>query len=238
MDAQRIGIVGASALVLGLITTASSGAVVKEVEWPFLGLKATNVTGGIVSPGYTGTLSVTGDADSVLSFRKVNAVNDLGSAIFTGPGVGGLSFSATLHWTAGVIAAGSTISFSVDSNGDGLFDAMDDSFSAAFVTGTGSIGDQDGDPTKLRLGAELVSLSVLDGGDAGSDWGGSVLPASFPAGSFFQFTINKALINAGAGSMDGDTNVSVFAMIPLPTPVGLASAGLLGLAVIRRRRSV
>jgi len=60
------------------------------------------------------------------------------------------------------------------------------------------------------------------------------------SGSFFNFSFTPSTQAGGVGSFDDSTQLAFDVQgrtIPLPTPVGMASIGLIGLGAIRRRRA-
>lgn len=224
MKAIVIGIAGALATV-----GAAEAATVAQLD--VNGLTAVASDPGF-GANYTGTLTLSDDANSGL-FQVLKDGISQGS--FGGPYTGtNFAFSATFAFVNGnITGVGYTVS--VASAMDGMFD---DVYSATIVAGVGNIAADPGKP-----GSYIVAAATNSGSFSDSIFGGvdvSEFMGSDLVGHFLSFKIDGLLID-GDTLTDDDVDIEIFirqgVIIPLPTPVGLAGAGLLGLAAIRRRRS-
>lgn len=183
-------------------------------------------------PGYTGNLTLSNDGNSGL-FGMLKNGNGIGIG-FGGPYVGGnMSFSAVFSFNAGAITG---IGFQLKV-ASALNSVLDNIYMASIVPGVGNILNDPGKPGSYIVAAQTFGGSFNTnsfGGVDVSEFTGTSLP-----GNFLNFKIDGNLIN-GTSKTDADVDIDIFVTsnaIPLPTPVALASAGLLGLAAIRRRRA-
>lgn len=191
-------------------------------------------TGGTFNQNFTGTITLAKDANSSLA----NVLKD-GQGVgigFTGPYSGAnLSFTAIFNFMNGNIT-GMGIEIGVDKDGDTVFE---DVYTATVNSGMGNILPDAGDP-----GSWIIAASTRDGmfsnpTFAGVDVSEFFGPLVASPGNFINFKIDGAAIN-GMSRSDNDVDIDIFVntrIIPLPTPVAMASIGLVGLASIRRRRA-
>lgn len=216
----------AAGLVAGLAGSAMAGT---EVQLDVNGLTAV-AAGNTFNSSFTGTLTLSGDANSSLqSILKDGAA----AAGFTGPYTGAaLSFSAVFSFAGGNIS-GVGITVGVDTNADTF---IDDIYSTSVLAGVGNIDPDAGVPGGWVVTARTTQGSFNAATYAGvdvSEFFGMLVP-----GNFINFKINSSAIN-GATRTDSDVDIDIFArtsIIPLPSAVGMASVGLISIAGVRRRR--
>lgn len=216
----------AAGLVAGIAGSAMAGT---EVQLDVNGLTAV-AAGNSFNSSFTGSLTLSGDANSSLqSVLKDGAA----AAGFSGPYSGtALAFSATFTFAGGNIS-GIGISVGVDLNNDTV---IDDTYTASVVGGVGNI-----DPDAGLSGGWVVTAKTTGGSFSGSTFAGVDVSEFFGMlvpGNFINFKINGSAIN-GSTRTDSDVDIDIFArtsVIPLPSAVGMASVGLVGVAGIRRRR--
>lgn len=217
------------AFALAAVGTSAHGATVLQIDVNSLTAVA---SGSKFDTSFTGALVLSKDASSNLPAVLRNGVGfGLG---FGGPYNGArLAFSATFNFVAGDIT-GLGLSVGVDANGDNV---IDNTYSTSVSAGVGNIIPDAGKPGSFIVAAVTNSGafdSLTFGGVDVSDFFGLLSP-----GNFLNFAIDGALLNATSRS-DTDVNVDIFvhaSIIPLPSPAGLASVGLVGVLGLRRRRS-
>lgn len=188
--------------------------------------------GNTFNSAFTGSLTLAKDGNSALA----NVLkNGQGVGIgFTGPYSGAnFSFAATFNFVNGNIT-GLGLDVGVDTNNDTV---IDDTYTAIVNAGMGNILADAGNP-----GSYIVAASTRDGTFNSMSFAGVDVSEFFnflAPGNFINFKITGSAIN-GATRTDTDVDIDIFAtteIIPLPTPVGMAACGLVGVAGIRRRRN-
>ncbi len=160
---------------------------------------------------HTGRLLLSHDANSVLAGVLLNGMNQTLSSTLA-------SFSGDILFAGGFVSGGSFTVTNVDGS----------SYSASIVAGIGRIRTQAGQGFRIDglTFQGLFSGPLFAGVNVSPFF--SVQPLF---GSFLHFAFSP-----NAAGRDADADIDIFATIPLPTSAGLAGAGLLGLAGIRRRR--
>lgn len=160
---------------------------------------------------HSGRLLMTHDANSTLAGVALNGTQQTLTSSMA-------SFTGEILLVSGLVSGGS---FTV-SNLDGS------SYTASIVAGVGRVR------TQIGQGFRIDGLT-FQGLFGGPSFAGADVSAFFSVqplfGSFLHFAFNPT-----AGGLDQDADIDIFATIPLPTTAGLAGAGLLGLAGVRRRR--
>jgi len=216
----------AAGLVAGIAGSAMAGT---EIQLDVNGLTAV-AAGSTFNSSFTGTLTLSGDTNSSLAAVLKDSSNAAG---FSGPYTGAaLSFSAVFSFAAGNIS-GIGITVGVDTNADTF---IDDVYTTSVLGGVGNI-----DPDAGLTGGWVVTAKTTQGSFNGSTYAGVDVSEFFGMlvpGNFINFKINGSLIN-GMSRTDSDVDIDIFArtsVIPLPSAVGMASVGLIGVAGIRRRR--
>ena len=218
-----------AAVAAGGLAGSASAATIVQMD---VNAVTAVASGPAFGPGYTGNLTLSKNSASGL-FGMLKNGNGVGIG-FGGPYTGAnFAFTATFSFNAGAITGiGYTLKISSALNG-----TLDNIYSASVVPGVGNILNDPGKPGSYIVGAETDGGSFnasTFGGVSVSEFIGTDLP-----GNFLNFKIDGALIN-GASKTDNNVDIDIFVttnVIPLPTPVGLASAGLIGLVAVRRRRN-
>ena len=199
------------------------------VQMDVNGLTATT-SGPNFGLNYTGSLTLSGDSGL---FGMLVDGSSVGIG-FNGPYTGtNFDLSATFTFNSGDITGiGLTVRTSSAMNG-----VLDDVYTAQILSGNGNILPDMGKP-----GAFIVAAQTDGGGFSDAVFGGvdvSDFLNTTLVGNFLNFKIDGGLVNNGSKT-DPDVDIDIFvrnSVIPLPTPVGLASVGLLSLAAVRRRRA-
>ncbi len=221
-------VLGAAIVVAGLAGSANAATIVQ------MDVNSVTATAGspAFGPGYTGNLTLSKNGNSGL-FGMLKNGNGIGIG-FGGPYTGAnIAFNATFSFNAGAIT-GIGFQLKVASALNGVLDNI---YMASIVPGVGNILNDPGKPGSYIVAAQTFGGSFNTnsfGGVDVSEFTGSDLP-----GNFLNFKIDGNLIN-GSTKTDNDVDIDIFVTsnaIPLPTPLALASAGLLGIAAIRRRRA-
>jgi hypothetical protein len=170
--------------------------------------------GGAFSENYTGTLSLYSQSPANLVGVFLNGANMTANGSFTGALD---AFTGTVHLVDGKIVGG----------GFSLVLVGGDSYGAQIVEGTGMV-------RRLRSGYFFEGLT-FDGMFSSASFGGVDIQPWFDAqpllGNFIEFGYTP-----NAFGFDNTANLDIFVIVPLPTGAGLAGAGLLTLACVRRRR--
>lgn len=221
-------LIALSACALAAVSSAANGGTVVQIDVNSLSAAA---SGTKFDTSFTGTLSLSKDASSNLPAVLRDGVGfGLG---FGGPYSGSrLAFSAVFSFVGGDIT-GLGVNVGVDANGDNI---IDDTYSTSITAGLGNILADAGKP-----GSFIVAAVTHDGAFNGLTFGGvdvSEFFGIFSPGNFLSFAIDGALLNSTSRT-DSDVDVDIFvhaSIIPLPTPVGLCTAGLVGICGLGRRR--
>ncbi len=178
-------------------------------------LTATASSAGF-STSFTGTISLSDDANSTLNGVKID-----GTSQTIGAGFVLSSLTGSITTVGGAVTGGS---FSV-SVSDGF---TTDTYTASIVAGSGSINTQAGQGFTI----DGLTFSGFFSSTSFAGVNVSVWDSNEPlTGSFLNFAFDP-----GAGTTDADADLDVFVVVPLPTGAGLGLAGLIGLAGVRRRR--
>lgn len=200
------GVVG----LVCLFTSQSDAASVLQFDLDGVVVDA----GGAFDETFTGTLNLYSQSPSNLVGVFMDGVNMTANGSFTGVMD---SFTGTVHLVGGQIVGG----------GFSLALAGGDSYGAQIVEGTGMV-------RRLRSGYFFEGLT-FDGVFSDSTFGGLNIQPWFDAqplvGNFIEFGYTP-----DANGYDSTANLDIFVIIPLPTGAGLAAAGLLAAACVRRRR--
>lgn len=217
----------ATLIGLALAAMAGTAQAATEVQLDVNSLTVV-ASGGTFNTSFTGSLALTGDANSSLTSVLKDGAADPG---FTGPYAGtALSFMATFSFTNGDIS-GIGISVGVDLNADTV---IDDTYTTTVAPGMGNI-----DTDKGRPGDFIITARTFGGMFSGTTFAGVDVSEFFGMsnpGNFINFKVNGASLN-GASRSDNDVDIDIFVRpIPLPSGAGMAAVGLIGLASVRRRR--
>ncbi len=206
---RTFGVIAAAGLIA---TSAMAG---NEIQFDVNSVTA--VASGPFGTGFTGTITLSDDANSTLSAILING-SDQGIAS------GQLSdFSGTITLVGGVVTGGS---FTLEANGS-------ETYMASIVAGSGTVGTSAGSTGPFTIDG-LTFMGAFSGLTGGTDFAGvDVTPWAGGAvrGSFLEFKFGP-----NASGVDTDADVDIFAVVPVPAPAALAAAGLVGLASTRRRR--
>jgi hypothetical protein len=210
MTPHRTGLIALGALALTGVAHADS-----LLQIDLNSLTATASSAGF-STGFTGTISLSHDANSTLNGIKID-----GTTQTIGAGFVLSSLSGSITTVAGAVTGGS---FSVS-----VFDGFTtDTYTASIVAGSGLINSQAGQGFTI----DGLTFSGLFSGTSFAGVDVTTWDSNEPlGGSFLNFAFDP-----GAGTTDSDADLDVFVMVPLPTGAGLGLAGLFGLGAMRRRR--
>jgi hypothetical protein len=131
-------------------------------------------------------------------------------------------FSGTINLQNGTVSGGS-FTIEVTESGGGT-----NSYMAQIASGVGSVEPQAGQGFQIDglTFQGMFSSDTFAGADVSPWFGAQPLPGSFLT---FQFEPN-------ANGVDDETDIDIFVVIPLPAGGAMASAALVGLAGVRRRR--
>lgn len=170
-------------------------------------------SGGTFGLNYTGDITLDMDGNSSLSGILIDGSSQ--------PIVGSLSdFDGEINLNNGIVTGGW---FTVVVNGG-------ETYTANIVMNSGMVQESVGQTGPYTINGITFQgfFSGLTGnlfaGVDVSDW----ITANGASGSFLEIKFD--------GGTDTNTDIDIFVVVPMPAPVGLAGAGLLGLAAIRRRR--
>ncbi len=207
--------IAASALIgLSAVGAAHAG---NELQFDVNSLTAS--ANGVFGTGFTGSVSLVDDSNSTLTDMLIN-----GTAQGIAAGQLG-SFTGSITIVAGAVTGGSFT----------ITDTSGASYTATIVNGSGTVSNSPGATGPFRIDG-LTFNGTFAGLSGGTDFAGvdvttwsSVQPLT---GSFLQFKFGP-----DAQGVDTNTDIDIFAVVPLPTPVGLGVAGLVGIAGLRRRRA-
>lgn len=206
--AHALGAIAAA----GLFATASYAD--KVLQFDINSLTAYD-SGGTFDENYTGSITLEMDGNSALAAILINGSNQPIASGQLG------DFNGQIDIMNGVVTGGS---FTIES-------IAGEMYSATIITNSGNVTASAGQTGPFTIDgltfqgffSNLTGGTMFAGVDV-SDW----VSANGVSGSFLEIKFN--------GGMDTDTDIDIFVVVPLPAPFGLASAGLLGLVAIRRRR--
>ncbi len=210
----------AAGLAAGLSGSAL-GATVSQINPTFTPVRA-DVTAGAFPVGggtVTGQLTLT---QKIGTSFQINTIN---GSFF--PGFTVSTIAAVINITANEVTSATFAVTMTDTSG----------FTAIGGNGIGV-------DLVWQNGAYNVRGSISNFLLSGPTLAGVNVSAAFAAqplaGSFFDFSFTPNVNAGGVGSFDTSTQLAFDVQgraIPLPTPIGMASIGLIGLGAIRRRRA-
>ncbi|RMH27961.1 MAG: hypothetical protein D6693_04310 [Planctomycetota bacterium] len=211
------GIQITAALAAASVMSAAQAAQVLQFDLNSL----TATSSSLVSTGFTGTITLSKDANSTLNAILIDGVDQ-------GIAAGQLlAVTGSITLSAGTVTGGS---LSITDTGGNVY-------SANIVSGSGSVTLSAGQTGPFRIDGltfqGMFNSNTFAGVDV-SPWN-----ASEPLnGSFLQFKFGQDANNDGIAdsNVDTDSDIDVFVIVPTPTAAGLAGLGLLGLGAVRRRR--
>lgn len=204
---RTLGVIAAA----GLAATSAQAAGVLQFDVNSI----TAAASGPFSTGFTGSVALSSDSNSTLAEILINGTSQNIAAGQLG------SFTGTIMITAGVVTGGS---FSLSDTGGNTYSASIQNGSGLVKTSAGQTGPFTIDGLTFM---GMFNSSTFAGVDV-TAWD-SAEPLG---GSFLQFTFGPT----GPNNTDTDADIDIFVVVPLPAPAGLATAGLIGLAAVRRRR--
>ena len=220
------------AAAMAIAGAAGSAQATTIVQMDVNSVTAVASNGGF-GTNYTGSLTLSTNANTRL---EAMLKNEAPAAGFGGPYAGAnVSFDAIFNFNAGAITGiGYTLKVSSGLNG-----VLNNIYMASVVPGSGGIIFH---PGSLPGQPEFFVAAATEGGSFNSATFGGVDVSEFLGfdlpGNFLNFKLHGNAINS-ASRTDNDVDIDIFVttnIIPLPTPVGLACAGLVGIAAVRRRR--
>ncbi len=212
---NKVCMLAAAALVGFGATNAANAEQVLQFDVNSL----TATASGPFGTGFTGTVTLSDDANSTLTDMLID-----GSA--QNIAAGQLAdFSGTITIMGGTVTGGS---FSItDING-----AV---YSASIVALSGNVGTAAGQTGPFTIDGLTFAggfANLMNGTDfAGVDVSTWDIPGAI-RGSFLEFKFGP-----NAQGIDTDADVDIFAVVPMPAPAAMAFVGLGGLATLRRRRA-
>lgn len=173
--------------------------------------------GGAFSTTFSGTISLSKDANASFNGVKINEVDqgvDLSTWTLS-------AFTGSITLSSGTVTGGS---FSVSVT-DG---STTDTYAATITSSSGDVDTQSGQGFNIDglTFAGTFSSSTFAGVDVSNAF--SIQPLT---GSFLNFAFSP-----DSSGFDSDADMDIFVVIPLPAGAGLGLAGLAGLACVRRRR--
>jgi hypothetical protein len=203
----------ATAAALALLAGAGVASATQVLQIDVNALTATAAPG--FSVGYTGSVDLTTNANTELAGILINGANQSISGTLDG-------FTGTIELVNGDVAGGS---FAVSVLEADMMTV--NTYSATISGAEGSVNTQAGQGFSIDglTFAGTFSSAVFAGVDV-SDW----FDAQPLTGSFLQFAFNP-----NAMGVDGDSDIDIFVVVPLPAGGAMAFAGLAGLASVRRR---
>lgn len=160
---------------------------------------------------HTGRLVLSDDANSVLAGVLLNNTTQTLSSSLA-------SFAGVINLVGGVVMGGSLSVTNLDGS----------SYTASIVSGIGTVNVQVGQ------GFQIDGLTFA-GLFSGPLFAGVDVSPFFSVQPLFGSLLNFAF-SPDAGGHDADSDIDIWATIPLPASGGLAALGLAGLAGVRRRR--
>jgi len=174
--------------------------------------------GGGFGLDFTGSISMTDDATSILAGVLIDGMSQSINGTLS-------TFSGQIDFVNGDVDGGNFTVTVLENDGITL-----NSYTAQITQGVGDISTQAGAPGQFSIDGltfeGFFSSDVFAGVDV-SDWN----EAEPLIGSFIQFKFAP-----NASGVDTDSDIDIFVVIPLPAGGALASAGLIGLLGVRRRR--
>ncbi len=212
----RVLVAGAGLAIAGASTSMAITQVQIDVNSLSVQAQVGDGAGGWVNAAFggtthTGRLVLVDDANSVLAGVLINGVNQTLSSTLA-------SFSGIIDLVGGVVSGGSLSVSNVDGS----------SYTASIVSGIGSVNTQVGQGFQI----DGLTFAGLFGGPL---FAGVDVSPFFSVQPLFGSLLNFAF-SPNAGGHDSDSDIDIWATIPLPTSGGLAALGLAGLAGVRRRR--
>lgn len=210
----------AAASVVAAVSGSAMASTVTQINPVFNPVRADVTAGAFPVGGGTITGSLSLSQGAAPTFFSINTFN---GAFF--PGFTVLSIAATINIVNNNVTSASFSVLMTDGSG---------------FTATG--GTSPGNDLVWENGAYNVRGSISNFLLSGPLLAGVDVSAAFNAqplsGSFFNFSFTPNTQAGGVGSFDDTTQLAfdVMRVIPLPTSVGMASIGLLGVAGVRRRR--
>lgn len=203
------GVIAATAMFAATTSASAVNELRFDVNSLTIATSGGGAFGGLI---HTGTLTLTGDANTFLAGVLID-----GSPVAFSYST--IALSGTITLDGGSVTGGS---FSVTIDGTEIY-------SSSILGGSGSVNTQAGQ------GFTIDGLTFA-GAFSTTSWAGvdvTIWDAAEPLhGSFLNIAYNP-----GVTGVDVDSDMEVFVVIPLPSAAGLASVGLIGLAS-RRRRSL
>lgn len=213
MMIRKNSFLAAALIGLGTAGVANAGSVLQFDVNSF-----TAVASGAFSTGFTGSVTMTKDANTNLNDILIDGASQ---NIATGQLA---AFTGVINIVSGVVTSGA---FS-------LTDVSGSSYETQIIGGSGVVGTAAGSSgpftitglTFNGLFTNLVNGTDFAGVDVSSwDIGGV-------SGSFLEFKFGP-----DANGVDTDADADIFAMVPMPSPVLMGVGGLAGVAGLRRRRA-
>jgi hypothetical protein len=203
------GVIAATAMFVATTSASAVNELRFDVNSLTIATSGGGAFGGLI---HTGTLTLTGDANTVLAGVLID-----GSPVAFSYST--ITLSGTISLTVGAVTGGS---FSVTVDGTEIY-------STSILSGVGSVNTQAGQ------GFTIDGLTFA-GAFNTTSWA-SVDVSPWDAAEPLHGSFLNVAYNPNGSGLDVDADMEVFVVIPLPSAAGLASVGLIGLAS-RRRRSL
>jgi len=213
MATKNRTMLGVTAAALAAFAGASVASAGTEVQIDVNALTATAAPG--FSTTYTGDVVLSTNANSMLAGMLIDGVGQTVTGTLS-------DFTGTISIANGLVTGGSFTVEVLESDAVTM-----NSYTASIVGGSGSVGTQAGQGFTIDglTFAGLFSSNTFAGVDV-SPW----YDAQPLVGSFLQFAFNP-----NAMGVDVQSDIDIYATVPLPAGGAMAFAGLVGLAGVRRR---
>lgn len=211
---RTLGIIAAA----GVFAAAAQANSVLQLDINSLTATA---SGAFNATNFTGSVVLSMDGNTNLADILINgAAQNIAANQLT-------NITGQIDITADVVTGGF---FTVVANGV-------ETYMATIVAGSGTVGTSAGQSGPFTI--DGLTFNGMFSGLVGNMFAGVDVTKWVGGGlngSFLEFKFGPS----GAGNSDNDADIDIFVtpgvVVPMPAPVGLAGAGLLGLAAIRRRR--
>jgi hypothetical protein len=205
----------APAAALAFLAGASVASANSVLQIDVNSLTATAAPG--FSTSYTGSVDLSTNMNSELAGILIGGSNQMISGTLD-------NFTGTINLVNGQVDGGSFVVSVLESDGVTI-----NSYSATINDAAGQVNTQAGQ------GFSIDGLT-FDGTFSSATFAGVDVAKWFDnqplTGSFIQFAFNP-----NAQGVDGDSDIDIFVVVPLPAGGMLAFAGLAGLVGVRRRMS-